>query len=167
MPAAHSDTHKKTCWSCALSCACHTTHETKTRPTSRANPVQCYSTHQKTRRHVDQLEQQSLLVFWWVQEDVLLTETPRLVGCVFVVAHVDRKKPRDWLDVSLSHVSYSTHQKTRRRVDHVDRKKPPPRGGFLLTMFPDQEPCVRDFTTKFDRRISSWNLLHTARDQGT
>jgi len=39
---------------------------------------------------------------------------------------------------------------------HVDRQKPPtPRGGFLFTMFPDQEPCVRDFTTKCDGRISS------------
>jgi len=25
----------------------------------------------------------------------------------------------------------------------LDRKKPPPRGGFLFTMFPHQEPCVR------------------------
>ena len=28
-------------------------------------------------------------------------------------------------------------------------------GGFLFTMFPDQEPCVRDFTTRGDRRILS------------
>ena len=46
-------------------------------------------------------------------------------------------------------------------------RTPPPRGGFLFTMFPDQEPCVRDFTTRCDGRISSWNLLHTALDQGT
>ena len=26
---------------------------------------------------------------------------------------------------------------------HIDRKKPPPGGGFLFTMFPHQEPCVR------------------------
>ena len=32
---------------------------------------------------------------------------------------------------------------------------PPPRGGFLFTMFPDQESCLRDFTTRCDRRISS------------
>jgi len=50
---------------------------------------------------------------------------------------------------------------------YIDRKKPPPRGGFLFTMFPDQEPCVRDFTMRCDRRISSWNLLHTALDQET
>ena len=37
----------------------------------------------------------------------------------------------------------------------------------LFTMFPDQEPCVRDFTTRCDGRISSWNVLHTALDQGT
>ena len=43
----------------------------------------------------------------------------------------------------------------------------PPRGGFLFTMFPDQEPCVRDFTTRCDGRILSSNLLHTALDQGT
>jgi len=30
-------------------------------------------------------------------------------------------------------------------------RNPPPRGGFLSTMFPDQEPCVRDFTTRCDR----------------
>ena len=47
------------------------------------------------------------------------------------------------------------------------KRTPPPRGGFLFTMFPDQEPCVRDFTTRCDRRISSWNFLHTALDQGT
>jgi len=34
-------------------------------------------------------------------------------------------------------------------------RTPPPRGGFLFTMIPDQEPCVRDFTTRYDRRISS------------
>jgi len=44
-------------------------------------------------------------------------------------------------------------------------RNPPPRGGFLFTMFPDQEPCARDFTTRCDRRISSWNVLHTALDQ--
>ena len=50
---------------------------------------------------------------------------------------------------------------------HIDRRKPPPRGGVLFTMFPDQESCLRDFTTRCDRRISSWNLLHTTLDQGT
>ena len=34
-------------------------------------------------------------------------------------------------------------------------------------MFPDQEPCVKDFTTRCDGCISSWSLLHTALDQGT
>jgi hypothetical protein len=29
-------------------------------------------------------------------------------------------------------------------------------------MFPHQEPCVRDFMTRCDCCISSWNLLHTA-----
>jgi len=47
------------------------------------------------------------------------------------------------------------------------KETPPPGGVFLFTMFPDQEPCVRDFTTRCDGRISSWNLLHTALDQGT
>ena len=42
-------------------------------------------------------------------------------------------------------------------------RSPPPRGGFLFIMFPDQEPCVRDCTTRCDGRISSWNLLHTTR----
>ena len=48
---------------------------------------------------------------------------------------------------------------------HFDRRKTPPLGGFFVGCFPDQEPCVRDFTTRCDRRISSWNLLHTALDQ--
>jgi len=30
-------------------------------------------------------------------------------------------------------------------------RNPPPGGGFLFTMFSDQEPCVRDFTTRCDR----------------
>jgi len=42
---------------------------------------------------------------------------------------------------------------------HSERKKPPPWWGFLFTMFPGQEPCVRDFTTRCDRRIS-W-LVHS------
>jgi len=46
-------------------------------------------------------------------------------------------------------------------------RTPPPQGGFLFTMFPDQEQCVRDFTTRCDLRISSSNLLHIALDQGT
>jgi len=45
-------------------------------------------------------------------------------------------------------------------------QEPPPPGGVFCGWFPDQEPCVRDFTTRCDRRISSWNLLHTALDQG-
>jgi len=31
---------------------------------------------------------------------------------------------------------------------------PTPRGGFFVECFPDQEPCVRDFTTRCDGRIS-------------
>jgi len=46
-------------------------------------------------------------------------------------------------------------------------RNPPPWGGFLFTISPDQEPCVKDFTTRCDGRISSWILLHTALDQGT
>jgi len=56
------------------------------------------------------------------------------------------------------------------RISHTKKlieRNLPPRGGFLFTMFPDPEPCVRDFTTRCDGRISSWNLLHTALDQGT
>jgi len=42
----------------------------------------------------------------------------------------------------------------------MERNSPPGPGGFHFTMFPDQEPCVRDFTTRCDRRILSWNLTH-------
>jgi len=44
-------------------------------------------------------------------------------------------------------------QNLKFKVRKFDRKNPPPPGGFLFTMFPDQEPCVRDFTTRCDRRI--------------
>jgi len=46
-------------------------------------------------------------------------------------------------------------------------RNPPSQGGFLFTMFSNQEPCVKDFTTRYDGRISSWNLVHTALDQGS
>jgi len=36
----------------------------------------------------------------------------------------------------------------------------PLRGSFLFTMFPDQEPCVRDFTTRCDRRIHTYTHIH-------
>ena len=32
---------------------------------------------------------------------------------------------------------------TLKKWRNFDRKNPPPRGGFLFTMFPHQEPCVR------------------------
>jgi len=35
-------------------------------------------------------------------------------------------------------------------VTSWSKETPPPRGGFLFSMFPDQEPCVRDFTTRCD-----------------
>jgi len=38
-------------------------------------------------------------------------------------------------------------------------RNPPPWGGFLLYMFPDQDPCVTDFTTRCDRREISYTRL--------
>ena len=45
----------------------------------------------------------------------------------------------------------------QRRIvrDNLIERNPLPRGGFLFTMFLDPEPCVRDFTTRCDGRISS------------
>jgi len=40
-----------------------------------------------------------------------------------------------------------------RRRDTLTERNPPPGGGFLFTMFPDQEPCVRDFTTRYYTRV--------------
>ena len=34
-------------------------------------------------------------------------------------------------------------------------RNPPPGGGFLFTLCPDQKSCVRDLTTRCDGRISS------------
>jgi len=39
--------------------------------------------------------------------------------------------------------------------DVVDRTNSHLRGGIFVDCFPHQEPCVRDFTTRCDRRISS------------
>jgi len=56
--------------------------------------------------------------------------------------------------VYMSHVTSSNEScHTRMRRDNVlshtlIERNPPPWGGFLFTMFPDQEPCVRDFTTR-------------------
>jgi len=95
--------------------------------------------------------------------------------------------------IHVSDLSYTCSLKRRKSLEHVTSRKtslhirihihilihvsdlshtliagnPPPRGGFFVEWFPDQEPCVRDFTTRCDGRISSWNLLHTALDQGT
>jgi len=44
--------------------------------------------------------------------------------------------------------------KKKETCRHFDRKKPPPRGGVWFTMFPDQEPCVRDFTTRCDGLVN-------------
>ena len=55
---------------------------------------------------------------------------------------------------SVCYSSPYTHIHTYNLIE----RNPSSRGGFLFNMFPDQEPCVRDFTTKCDRRISSWNL---------
>ena len=73
-----------------------------------------------------------------------------------------------------THEEYVTHlhvSSWRIATSHCntqfDRRNPPPRGGFFVEWFPDQEPCVRDVTTRCDGRISSWHLLHMALDQGT
>ena len=51
---------------------------------------------------------------------------------------------------------------------YADRKKPPPQGGFILTMFPDQKPCVSgprsknlvQITHTHTHTHSSKNLVH-------
>jgi len=49
-------------------------------------------------------------------------------------------------------------------------RNPLPQGGFLFTMFPDQEPCVRDFTTRCDggilETLRSSPLRSTKREDG-
>ena len=54
--------------------------------------------------------------------------------------------PKDWIYLA-SLVNISQHWPKDWRMSqglvNTDRKKPPPRGGFLSTMFPHQEPCVR------------------------
>jgi len=75
-----------------------------------------------------------------------------------VISHMDESCCiYEW---GMSHLRMSRVVNTNKLIERT-------RGGFLFTLFPDQEPCVRDFTTRCDRRISSWNLLHTALDQGT
>jgi len=41
------------------------------------------------------------------------------------------------------------------------QRNPPPRGGFLFTMFPHQEPCVREPPSKNCARFFEGVLLHT------
>jgi len=50
---------------------------------------------------------------------------------------------------------------------HFDRKKPPPPGGGSRYYLPWSRAVCKYFTTRCNGRISSWNLLHTALDQGT
>ena len=56
-----------------------------------------------------------------------------------------------------THIHIFRHQLANITLTHthahnlIKRTPPPPRGGFLFTMFPDPEPCVRDFTTRRDR----------------
>ena len=44
---------------------------------------------------------------------------------------------------------------------YVDRKNPPPRGGFLFTMFPHQEPCVRGPPSKDLYQVLRGGSSHT------
>ena len=84
----------------------------------------------------------------------------------YVYIHVDRDIYA-WVEVDWSMLKLSSEAVLCMLMCKLIERKPPPGGGFLFTMFPDQEPCVRDFTTRCDGRILSWNLLHTALDQGT
>ena len=52
-----------------------------------------------------------------------------------------------------------TQRLTVLNSDKFDQKNPPLRRGFLFTMFPDQAPCIRDFTPTCDGRISSSNFF--------
>jgi len=48
------------------------------------------------------------------------------------------------------------------------KETPPPRGGFLFTMFPHQEPCVRETPSKnLVQILRGGSLLHTVLDEGT
>ena len=68
---------------------------------------------------------------------------------VFSWLHEGKVARRRWDDNShvdrLNHVDRLKHVDRMKHVDrtnHVDRMNPPPRGGFLFTMFPHQEPWV-------------------------
>jgi len=60
-----------------------------------------------------------------------------------------------WVCVRVYHFKITRHPNcVCLCVCELIKRTPPSRGGFLFTMFPDQEPCVRDFTTRCDSRIS-------------
>jgi len=69
--------------------------------------------------------------------------------CVCVYVSVSVSSVCVYVSVSVSSVCVSYV------CNMLIERNPPPREGFLFTVFPDQEPCVRDFTTRCDRRISS------------
>jgi len=86
---------------------------------------------------------------------------------IYVCIHVDRGKYA-WVEVDWSMLKLSSEAVLCMLMCKLIERTPlPPGGCFLFTMSPDQEPCVRDFMTRCDGRILSWNLLHTALDQGT
>jgi len=80
----------------------------------------------------------------------------RPLRCLIFIGHFPQKSPissgsfaKSKLQLKASYESwppciYPTCHAPR----HVDRKKPPSRGGFLFTMFPHQEPCVRGVFSK-------------------
>jgi len=59
------------------------------------------------------------------------------------------------------------HCKYKYQIKLIERN-PPPRGGFLFTMFPHQEPCVRGPPSKdLYQVLRGGVLLHTVLDEGT
>jgi len=76
-------------------------------------------------------------------------DTNGVSGIMSHVGHLQRTPElSQWIVKSFFLVIFKFH-KMSQMSHQIDRKKPPPPGGgFLFTMFPHQEPCVRGTPSK-------------------
>jgi len=136
-----------------------------------SNTLQHTGTHcntlQHTATHCNTLQHTATHCNTLQHSDTTHSCTPQLIHVRYtrryVVAHTHSQVWQDpfMYATTLTLIRHGAHTLTSWSKQNL------PRGGFLFTMFPDQEPCVRDFMTRCDRRILSWNLWHMALDQGT
>jgi len=87
-------------------------------------------------------------------------------SCHIWISHVTYEWDMSHINCITPYIRHTTYKWVMSSI--LIERTPTPRGGFLFTMFPHQEPCVRETPLEgFVPDSSRGSLLHTVLDEGT